>query len=848
MRILLSRPLAGLLLASLCCSTLSQAHAYQKVRDGQVSYPGGYVLEVGEFGVLPPPLSSAGTASEVLILNGPELPGDGGGAQQRLMGLAAGAGGFAAAWSDSRDGSLGMFLGLLDAGGETPLDGAPVHFPRSSRQMLPDIALVPGAADGKLVGGAAWSGQEMRGRIAKLRFFETPAEPPAPGALRASQAALLDQPMQLAPLKNTSGVELELTAEAGLVAWATDGFLGGYALRRDSETGRFTRGAQVILCRNARPTGGAFEMALGPRAKALAAWAEAGEEGLTMYVAARDLYSKEPGVPQALGTARPLGLAPDASGGFWLLFTRDAHAVLLHLDEDGTPTADMTPTIVSTVPAMDAKLTTWGDGVGVAVLIEERAREEAPETLAGRSHGGPIQLHIFGPGAKRLTPPAGFDALDADAKDARDAHVAALGTRFLVAWTDSREDDADVYFRLIELADPLRPARRWNQDQGAADQVHAALATVGDTALVVWEDTRRGAPEIFTRALSLTAEEQLELGREGPLQTRPTGTQAFPHVMLNTEGQALVTWKEDLGGGWVLRGQVVEADGTPKGEAFDLDRGHQAARTFAAAGLALPGDAGFLVAWVRQDPGPEQGPVARRFSATGAPLGQAQSLGRAKDARNLDLAEGRDGRILVVWDQLGLTPARVPGQPAPKAKEARVITGRFVDPGGSPLEKPLVFPPSPDGGDLEPSISPLLTGGYVLAWTGNDGPSRDVFARLLDGSGRPEGPPLSMSVRANEQDYPETLELEDGRLLVAWEDDISGDDHGFLRSISFVRGTAGQRAELGPRLLINETESVFVVNRHAPLIARLGSGVLLVWGDLARGLGHDVAARFAKLD
>jgi len=822
---------------------LTQAlFAAQKVRDGVVTYPDGYVLEVGEPGELPPPLETAGKASEIVILNGPEpaapAPFLGGGASQRLLGLAAGAGGFTAAWNDSRDGNLALFLGVLDTNGEHPLDGAPVHLPRSSRQVLPSLAMLDGADAGIVAGGMSWTAQEMKGNAAMLRFFEAPQEPAVAGE-RASAAYLLDLPIPLGPLENTSPVRLALTADTGLAVWAVGDKLGGIPLMRDPETGRFAGRGRVLLASDVKPVGGLFELALDAEGHALLAWSETDPNSgeLEMHLTAPDVASKEEAPIQSLGPARPLGVVADSTGGFWLLSTREGDVRLRHLETDGTPTQDSEELLVVSSDAKGAQLTTWGNGDGVAVLVEGMRAS--------------VRLHIFAPGGVRMTPAEGLNALDQGAVNARGPHFAAKGTRFLVAWTDSRSDSADVYYRLIDLANLDRPAQRWNQDVDSADQVHASLASDGQRALVAWEDGRRGTTEIFVRALTQTGDNDgaLRLGREGSLNSEPLGAQVFPSLAMGGDGQALVTWKEDLAeGGWILRAHITDAAGRAVGAARDLDTGHTASRKFPAACLALPGNAGYLVAWVRMEPEGAKGattPLIQRLGHDGLPVGRAHELAirGATDAQNLSMAFGDDGRILVVWDQYGLTSKRM-GKKKPKVTEARALAGRFVAPSGSPLGQVLSFPPSPEGGDFDPDIAANLGGGFLLAWTGDEGPTRDVFARFLDARGRPEGPPLAMSVRANEQDYPEVLRLADGRLFVAWEDDISGIDHGFIREVKSARGKAGRRAELGPRYLIDATTTLFVEDRHAPLLAPLGRGLVAVWDDLGRGKGHDVAARF----
>jgi hypothetical protein len=835
-------PSTWLLLALALPTAAPPLCAAQKIRDGIVTYPDGYVVELGEPGELPPPLQDAGSTSAPVVLNGAEPPVPapflGGGANQRLLALSASANGFSAAWSDSRDGNIGLFVGFLDPAGEHPVDGAPVHLPRSSRQVLPDLAQAPWSPKSGILGGIVWTAQEMKSNLAMLRFFACPKS--AGTGERASAASLLDLPIPLGPLDELAQVRLALAGDVGIAAWAGGGKLGGVPIRLDEESGSYTAKGRLLLVDEVHPVGGLFELALDAEGHALVVWSEADPEdgALHMRLAACDLTAKAEPTLVDLGLGRPLGLATDTSGGFWLLKADAEGLALAHFEPDGTTTEDLAAVRVAGPEVTAASLATWGLGDGIAVLAEGGIEADA------------VRLHIYGPDGRRLTPEAGFDALDEGAVDPRGAKLAAIGTSFLVAWTDSRADLGDVFYRLIELTDPTRAAVRWNQDQGSADQVHAALDSNGRQALVAWEDGRRGTPEIFVRALGSRTAGEIELGREGPLQSEPSGPQVFPTVALGADGRGLVTWKEDLGsGGWILRGQFTDTTGSPLGEPRDLDPLHTARHEFPAACLALPRNAGFLVGWVRPDESGAKGAsnvMVRRFDDQGRARGAAQALVTrgTTDARNVAMTLGTDGSVLVVWDQIAITAKRVVGKKKPKLAQARALAGRFVTPTGSPLGQLLSFPPSPEGGDSDPVVTTVLGGGYLLAWTGDEGPTRDVFARFLTSRAKPEGPPLAISVRSGEQDYPALARMPNGRLFVVWEDDISGADHGFLREIQSVPGRAGRRAELGPRLLVDTQVTAFVEDRHAPLAAPLGRGLVLVWDDLGRGRGHDVAARY----
>jgi hypothetical protein len=110
-------------------------------------------------------------------------------------------------------------------------------------------------------------------------------------------------------------------------------------------------------------------------------------------------------------------------------------------------------------------------------------------------------------------------------------------------------------------------------------------------------------------------------------------------------------------------------------------------------------------------------------------------------------------------------------------------------------------------------------------------------ARFFDGEGRPSGPLLWISPTVNEQDYSDIVRLSDGTWAVAWEDDISGYDH------TYVRRILKDQRHLGPVVRINELATVSIPDRVAPHVAALADGLLCAFGDRARSLGFDVRVR-----
>ncbi len=805
-------------------SALSQTEEPELVDMGN-----GFVLEQGIFGILPDPVAAA----PGICINGDTT----GGANQTLNSLTASESGYTAIWSDSRDGNLGLYLGILPKGVDQADDGIPIHLPRASRQVRPSIAQFSNPTGG--IGGAVvWTALSGKGASATLRLFDerAPKEDiftsgPIPmGAVASSTTS------QVAPVEGGTG----------LAAWIRGDAVTALTLTHNAQTGKTRTGEAFTLVESIAGAKGNFLMALNDRGKVLVTWNSNGE----MHAQVSVLVDPDRRKSTQLGQGKVIEIVPDRSGegaGWWVLAEVGPATGLVHLNEAGK--ADREMITISKQPLKSVDLTTWAGGTGLAVLVESELDVPDP-----RSRNGSVVLHVMNSAGIRLTPATGVDVLDSDAVDARDPKVAAIGAQFLVAWTDSRRDRADVYYRRMSLGNQSEEARPWNQDVASSDQMHHALATSGETGIAVWDDTRSGDARIVARSITVSpastamrrseanASRQLVLGPE--IFADYSGDRCnFPSVAMLESGTFLATWKETTGRAVALRGQLFDQQGNSLAPAIDLDPGHESAPKWPAAVIALPRNSGFMALWTRTG----EGPMARRIGATGQ-LGEriyALSDAVTKEAGRPDMCLLDDGRLVAVWDDLRSTRARK-GQPA--AKGVRAITGRFLTALGQPEGRQLYFAPSPGNGDLDPTVAPIASedptkrGSFLLAWTGNDGPPRDVFSRSIGANGKPLGPPIGISVKANEQDYARALRMPNGELYIAWEDDISGRDHCFIRRLT----PDGQTA--GPRQLINEVETHFVEHRYAPIIAPLitptGPGYLALWGDLSRGQGHDIFGKW----
>lgn len=812
-------------LALLSTAVCGQRGNQRDQRDQPQGWP-AMPAETGELGTIYP------QPSDVIVDDTLVHQDETGGIDQTLEALVGGPAGYAAVWIDGRDGNRGLYAGRLGAGGRRTVAEQPVNPPVTTRQFHPAIAMSPAGN-----GGVVWFFTRFGVEGEHVRFFADDgtfakgispvASSPAPaGEERGPAAGRGAAPRDSGGRNGAAGgagrgggaqldPALAYGADGkGLVAWAPGGRVTVRPFLWADRGQRLTQGEVLLDEKGPRATSGLRIISV-PGGGFAAAWNVDG--GIQRWRGAADGRGKVLGVvPGAL-----LDLAPTADGATMLVQEKDRVLIRDVFTGAGGP--------VLTQGVYDSgKLAAWSQGIVIVLerVAGGRGRDARTEGLCVRiDPDGQVE-------AEPLAPLLGGGAVPGGG-----TRVASMGpeaSEYLLAWTERREGNEDVYFRLFGTDGPSTAPMRWNTDVGSARQHYVNIASNGNEAVIVWQDGRNaGDDHVFARRIGSDGG---FAGDEFQMGLRPRGDgdaggefdssapeQRMPAVAVAANGGFLAVWKEQRSAGWRLVAQRFAADNRPAGAPFALDPDGDASLAWPSAVIALGGGRGYAVAWVR---GASQVAVARLPLEEGRiPTPIALPGAPGSRVHRPALAELDDGRVFLAWDE----------QQTDRKPRLR---GRFLSRDLAPEGQEVSFGPSPWGnGDLDPSLAPTAGGGFIMAWTANEGPTRDVYARVFDGRGSAVTAPIQVSVKNNEQDFPEICRLADGSFFVVWEDDISYRDHIHAARIDPETWT------LGPRVTLNQREAAFNETRTLGVAAPLGEGIATAWIDIRRSLGQDVYTR-----
>jgi hypothetical protein len=230
----------------------------------------------------------------------------------------------------------------------------------------------------------------------------------------------------------------------------------------------------------------------------------------------------------------------------------------------------------------------------------------------------------------------------------QDGHrIAALpGGSFVVVWQSEGQDGDGFGIFGRRFAQDGRPGQEFLVNSITAfNQRTPDIAAAPDgTFLVVWLDTTRHVRGQRFDNAALRVAGEFEVDGEDLNQHAPFD----PRLAASPTGDFVAAWTAETDG-YVVRGRVLSADGTPKGTPFAVSEGLEF--TDFVTGLTVRTDGSFVATWGQQFDGPEL-IRGRLFDALGGPITQPFDIGsdtRTSPFPPTGVCSESRGRFLVAW-------------------------------------------------------------------------------------------------------------------------------------------------------------------------------------------------------
>ncbi len=221
-------------------------------------------------------------------------------------------------------------------------------------------------------------------------------------------------------------------------------------------------------------------------------------------------------------------------------------------------------------------------------------------------------------------------------------------------------------------------------------------------------------------------------GGEFQINTYTAQVQAFPAVAVGSRGDFVVVWvSADDGSGRSIQGRRYDTAGNPIGGEFLIN-------SFTPGNVYWPrigraSDGRFVVSWANRNDGSSHGIAARRFDASGNPVGSEFVVNTYTTGIQTysNVAVEADGDFVVVWEDDTLD----------RDGSGTAIFGQRYDASANPLGSEFLVNSYTTGSQRRPSVSVSAAGGFVVAWISNpgDGSSYGIFSRRFDAAGNAAG-------------------------------------------------------------------------------------------------------------
>jgi Ca2+-binding RTX toxin-like protein len=371
------------------------------------------------------------------------------------------------------------------------------------------------------------------------------------------------------------------------------------------------------------------------------------------------------------------------------------------------------------------------------------------------------------------------------------------------------------------------------------DQYQPTITALPDGRFVVaWTDSSLtgGDTSGFAIRGQVFAADGAPSGSEFLINTTTASSQSEPTITALPDGRFVVAWRDFSATGGdtsfsAIRGQVFAANGAPLGSEF-LVNTTTVSNQYEPTITALP-DGRFVVAWRDESAtgGDTSGSAIRGqvFGANGAPSGSEFLINTTTVGSqfNPSITALADGRFVVAWQDESATGGDT---------SFSAIRGQVFATNGAPWGSEFLINTTTAFSQSAPTITALPDGRFVVAWTdfsatGGDTSGGAIRGQVFAANGAPSGSEfLVNTTTAGSQLEPTITALPDGRFVVAWTDysATGGDTSGWairgqifdprVGGIEVVTGTDTQPRQLGSYDLVDVLPGAALIGQNAPAI------------------------------
>ncbi|MCP5109909.1 MAG: hypothetical protein GY953_03645 [bacterium] len=320
---------------------------------------------------------------------------------------------------------------------------------------------------------------------------------------------------------------------------------------------------------------------------------------------------------------------------------------------------------------------------------------------------------------------------------------------------------------------------------------------VGGSFVVVWTADYYGSGGSDTTSFSVQgrrfASDGAPFGADFQVNSFITGGQRDPAVAADAGGAFVVVWTSAGSSGTdtvgdSVQGQRYSADGTPQGGEFQVNTYTNGSQWYPAVAAEADGD--FVVVWQGYEPGGD-GIFGQRFDSGGAPRGGEFQVFNNTGGPRFDaaVAVAADGEFVVVWTSRTTAGGDIYGYS---------IQARRYASDGMPLAGQFQVNSYTPNSQRYPSVALDAAGNFVVVWTSRDqdGDYYGIFGQRYNSDGQPEGGEFQINTYTTDSQYRPRVEMSDaGSFVVVWHEPCNRGCFGVDGQDGSGQGLIGRRFE-----------------------------------------------------
>jgi len=247
------------------------------------------------------------------------------------------------------------------------------------------------------------------------------------------------------------------------------------------------------------------------------------------------------------------------------------------------------------------------------------------------------------------------------------------------------------------------------------------------------------------------------------------------------------------------------------------------------AAVAVDAAGNFVVVWQSSSGDGDSDVYARRFSATGTPVGGEFLVhsGTAGVQTAPAVAMADDGGFVVAWENDALGDGNT-----------NVYARRFGATGAA-FGGEFLVNTTTDGAQSAPAVSADADGDFVVVWhgPGQDGTGPDVYARRFDNLGNPAGDEFVVNTLTDGDQSAADVALDgDGDFVVVWHHSIPAPDITRFEGDVYARRFSAAGVAAGPEFVVNTTTPL--AQRSPAVSAAPGGDFVVAWQGFTTPENH----------